>query len=205
MEAHETYEKIHEVAHHGHGGHEEEGGSRHNVRIAVMISVLACLLALVETGVKGSQSVHMAANIEASNLWAFFQAKSIRMTTVRAAAETAELLSLPGLSKEQAATMKDRIAKWNAEAQRYDSEPETGEGRKEIAAKAKAAEKRRDLAWSAYHMYEYAAAALQISIVLASAAVVSGVIALSYGAGGLGVIGAVFALIGWLAPTLIHF
>lgn len=198
MEAHETHEKIHETAHHGHGH------PSRNKMIAVMISVLACLLALVEMGVKSSQNTYQASNIEASNLWAFFQAKSVRMTTMRTAAEQAVVLAPAGLSAEQAALLDKQVADWRANAQRYDSEPDTGEGRKELAARAKAAEERRDRALSAYHVFEYAAAALQIAIVLASAATVTGVIALAFGAGGLGVIGIVLALLGWLAPTLLH-
>lgn len=198
MEAHETHEKIHEAAHHG------SGHPSRNKLIAVMISVLACLLALVEMGVKSTQNTYQASNIEASNLWAFFQAKSVRMTTMRTAAEQAVVLAPQGLSEEQAAQLNKQVADWRANAQRYDSEPETGEGRKELAARAKAAEERRDRALSAYHIFEYAAAALQIAIVLASAATVTGVIALAFGAGGLGVVGIALALVGWLAPTLLH-
>lgn len=199
MEAHETHEKIHETAHHHHGG-----ASSRNKLIAVMISALACLLALVETGVKGTQNTYQASNIEASNLWAFFQAKSVRMTTMRTAAEQIEVLAPAGLTPEQDAALKNQIAQWRATAQRYDSEPETGEGRKQLAARAKAAEDRRDHALAAYHIFEYAAAALQIAIVLASAATVTGVVALAFGAGGLGLVGVGLALVGWLAPTLLH-
>lgn len=197
MEAHETHEKIHEAAHHG-------GGHSRSKMIAVMISALACLLALVEMGVKSSQNTYQASNIEASNLWAFFQAKSVRMTTMRTAAEQAVVLAPPGLNAEQVAALDKQVADWRANAQRYDSEPETGEGRKELAARAKAAEERRDRALSAYHVFEYAAAALQIAIVLASAATVTGVLALAFGAGGLGLLGVILALVGWLAPTLLH-
>lgn len=201
MEAHETHEKIHETAH-GHHGH--GGPSRRNKAVAVMISLLACLLALVETGVNSSQNTYMASNIEASNLWAFFQAKSVRMTTMRTAAEQTELLAPALLDGERLPAAHKQVGDWRATAQRYDSEPETGEGRKELAAKARTAEERRDRALSAYHVFEYAAAALQIAIVLASAATVTGVLALAIGAGGLGVVGAILALLGWLAPTLLH-
>jgi hypothetical protein len=201
MEAHETHEKIHETAHdHGHG----DGTTKNrNKAVAVMISVLACLLALVETGVNGSQNTYQASNIEASNLWAFFQAKSVRMTTMRTAAEEVEVL-VPADAKQSPAVQK-QLADWRANAQRYDSEPDTGEGRKELAAKARVAEERRDRALSALHVFEYGAAALQIAIVLSSAATVTGVFALAIGAGGLGLVGIGLALVGWLAPTLLHF
>lgn len=203
MEAHETHEKIHEAAHH-ESGHAAGPHISRNKAIAVMISVLACLLALVEIGVKSSQNTYMASNIEASNLWAFFQAKSIRMTTMRTAAEEMAVL-LPGLTvTDQSAAAIKQIEAWRANAQRYDSEPDTGEGRKELAARAKSAEESRDHALSAYHIYEYSAAALQIAIVLSSAATVTGVFALALGAGGLGLAGAALALVGWLAPHLLH-
>ena len=82
--------------------------------------------------------------------------------------------------------------------ERYESEPETREGRKELAARAKEAEKLRDLALAAYHHFELASAALQIAIVLASAAIITGI------AAGLGVVGAVFCMIGFFAPTVVH-
>ena len=203
MEAHETHETIHEVAHHDHheGGHGEGGGhpkTSRNRKIAVLISVLAALLAITEAGGKSAQNTSLSANIHANDLWAFYQAKHIRSTTLRTAADALEL-SAPA---SEAVTKK--VADWRATAQRYDSEPETGEGRKELAAKAKVAEATRDHALASYHMYEYGAAALQIAIVLASASVVTGTLVLSFVAGGLGAIGVVFALLGWLAPTLVH-
>ncbi len=203
MEAHEAHETIHEAAHHGH--HDEHHGGQNsspiktsrNKNIAVLISVLAMLLAIVEAGGKSAQNTSLSANIHANDLWAFYQAKSIRHTTLRASADMLEL-TVPG----EAAAKK--VAEWRATAQRYDSDPESGDGRKELMAQAKAAEADRDHALSAYHLFEYGAAALQISIVLCSAAVVTGMIALAIGAGGLGVVGIAFALLGWLAPTLIH-
>jgi len=57
---------------------------------------------------------------------------------------------------------------------------------------------------SAYHHYEIASAAVQIAIVLASSAVITGLSALSFAAFGLGVVGVVFTLIGLFAPTAVH-
>ncbi len=204
MEAHETHETIHETAHHGHDGHHKEGKASRNKKIAVLISVLAMLLSIVEAAGKSAQNSSISANIEASNLWSFFQAKTIRMTTMRTAGEALEASVPPDLPPEKAAVITKRVADWRATAQRYDSEPETGEGRKELAARAKTAETVRDKALAAYHMFEYGSAALQIAIVLSSASVVTGALVLSFMAGGLGAVGIAFGLLGWLAPTLIH-
>jgi hypothetical protein len=136
-------------------------------------------------------------NIEASNLWAFFQAKTIRQTVLRTAAEQTSV----GGTTEDA---KKQVESWRKTAQRYQSEPETGEGRDELMARAKEAEKKRDRAMAAYHQYELASAAVQIAIVLASAAIVTGAMALAWIGAGLGIVGMVFCVIGFFAPTAVH-
>ncbi len=174
-----------------------------NRKVALLISVLAVVLAFSETLGKGAQTHGLSYNVEASNLWAFYQAKTIRMTTLRTAAETAEL-DLPSLPAAKRDAASKRIADWRGTAARYDSEPDTGEGRKELSARAKAAEAKRDRALAAYHQYEVASALVQIAIVLASAEVITGVAALVWISGLLGLGGVAFCLIGFFAPTALH-
>ena len=178
---------------HGHG-HAEHGG---NKGVALLISVLALVLAFSETLGKAAQTNALALNIEASNLWAFFQAKTIRQTVLRTAAEQTTVSSTSENSKKQA-------EKWLDTARRYQSEPETNEGRDQLAARAKEAEKKRDRAMAAYHHYEVASAAVQIAIVLASASIITAMAALVWIAGGLGVIGVIFCVIGFFFPTAVH-
>src|SRR4029453_6634680 len=142
-----------------------------NKKIALLIAVLALVLAFSETLGKAAQTSALSLNIEASNLGAFFQAKTIRQTVLRTAAEQTEAIS-PSSTK--------LVEQWRKTAQRYQTEPETGEGRDELMARAKDAEKKRDRAMAAYHQYELASAAVQIAIVLASAAVVTGPMALPW-------------------------
>ena len=177
----------------GHG-HADHGG---NKGVALLISVLALVLAFSETLGKGAQTGALSYNIEASNLWAFFQAKTIRQTVLRTAAEELEA----GNSSEAA---KKQVAKWKETAQRYQNEPETGEGRDQLAARAKEAEKKRDKSLAAYHHYEMASAAVQIAIVLASASIITSMVALVWTAGVLGVVGVVFCVIGFFFPTAVH-
>lgn len=184
----------------GHGG--DHGGG--NKKIALLISVLALVLAFSETLGKAAQTTALNQNVEASNLWAFFQAKTIRMTVTRTTAEQAEL-TLPQISQPKAReAIEQRIAAWRKAADRYDSEPDTGEGRKELAARAKVAEGKRDRSLAAYHHYEIASAGVQIAIVLASAAIITGMSVLIWGACGLGVISVVFCGIGFFAPLAVH-
>jgi hypothetical protein len=187
---------------HGHGEHGHGEGA--NRKIALLISVLALLLAFSGTLAKSAQTSAISYNIEASNLWAFFQAKTIRMTAVRTAAEGLETeLATVSVPKAREA-LEQRIESWKKTAARYDSEPETQEGRKELAARAKVAEQKYSRALAAYHWYELASAALEIGIVLASAGVITGIVALPWISGGLGVAGILLSLIGFFAPLAVH-
>ena len=137
---------------------------------------------------------------KSSDLWAFFQAKSIRLTQLNTAAE--EMLVAAEAASDPAAktSMQKQIDAWKKTAARYDSEPSTGEGRKELAERAKEAEAKRDLALEKYHHYELASAAFQVGIVLASAAVITGMVALAWLGGALGVLGLALTLFGFFAP-----
>jgi hypothetical protein len=172
-----------------------------NKKVALLIAVLALLLAFSETLGKSAQTEALSQNIEASNLWSFFQAKTIRMTVLRTAADEADLrgASLAGEAKQ---ALTKRVEEWRATAARYDNEPK--EGRKDLAQRAAAAEQKRDRALAAYHHYESASGALQIAIVLASAEVITGVAFLLWISGALGVLGLVFTAVGFFAPAAVH-
>lgn len=188
-----------------HGHAPEHGhGSPENRNIALLIAVLALVLAFSETLGKGAQTAALSYNIEASNLWSFFQAKTIRMTTLRTATEQADLGLKQATDPKAKEALEQRIAAWRKTAERYESEPETQEGRKELAARAKDAEQKRERSLAAYHHYEVASGAVQIAIVLASAAIITGMMWLTWIAGGLGTVGIALCLIGFLAPTAIH-
>jgi plasmid stabilization system protein ParE len=178
------------------GGHgqSDHGG---NKGIALLISILALVLAFSETLGKSAQTAALSYNIEASNLWAFFQAKTIRQTTLRTAAEQLD-------AAVQSEAAKKQSAKWRDTAQRYQDEPDTGEGRKQLAERAKVAEKKRDQSLAAYHHFELSSAAVQIAIVLASASIIAAVPALTWLSVTLGVLGIAFCVIGFWFPNAVH-
>ena len=194
MSAHESME---------HAEHAEHA-SGSNKKIALLIAVMALFLAFSETLGKGAQTESISKNVEASNLWAFFQAKSVRRTVVQSVSEHAKLsLGLSGDDAQKAALAK-QIDDWQKTAARYRSEPDTGEGSEQLAERAKHAEHDRDLAMARYHHYELASAAFQIGIVLASATIITGMIALAWVSGLLTVAGLAFTAIGLFAPHAVH-
>jgi hypothetical protein len=75
--AHEAMEHTEHVEHAAHS----------NKQIALLISVLALFLAFSEVLGKSAQTEGLSLNIHASDTWNFFQAKTIRQTAIRTAAE----------------------------------------------------------------------------------------------------------------------
>jgi hypothetical protein len=194
MSAHESMEQADQA----------KEASGENRKIALLIAVIALCLALSETLGKGAQTESISKNVEASNLWAFFQAKSIRRTVVQTASDQSRL-SLGTLGDDASkAALQKQIDEWQKTAARYRSEPETGEGTEQLAERAKHAEHERDLALAKYHHYEVASAAFQIGIVLASASIITGMIALAWISGLLTLVGLAFTAIGLFAPHALH-
>jgi hypothetical protein len=76
------HEKAHETAHSAHDAHK---------RVGLLIALLALLLAFAEIQAKTAQTNALALNIEASNLWQFFQAKTVRQTNLRTASDQVRL------------------------------------------------------------------------------------------------------------------
>jgi Domain of unknown function (DUF4337) len=196
------HEVEHQIEH--EEAHAKAHGESRNKRIALLISVIALFLAFSETLGKSAQTAALSYNVEASNLWAFFQAKTIRRTLVETAAQ--------GLSVEQNLFTDDKVKaaaakqidNWQKTGARYRSEPETREGSVELMERAREAEHKRDLAMARYHHYEVASAAFQIGIVLASAAVITGMVLLVWISGVLGLVGLGFTAIGLFAPHAVH-
>jgi len=126
-------------------------------RVPIYIAVLAACLALVSMAEGDVKERALGAQIEASNKWAYFQAKNIRKTNSEVAAEILDSVGKPELAK-----------KWRDTAARYGSE------KKAIQEQAleQQAIREHGLKQSAY--FAIAIALLQIAIVLATASLILG-------------------------------
>ncbi|WP_407177918.1 DUF4337 domain-containing protein [Bradyrhizobium sp. STM 3562] len=193
MSAHESME---------HAEHAEHAAGE-NRKIALLIAIIALCLALSETLGKGAQTEAISKNVEASNLWAFFQAKTIRRTVVQTAAEQTKLGQGSVADDAAKAAAQKQIDDWQKTAARYRSEPETGEGTEQLSERAKHAEEERNLATAKYHHFELGSAAFQIAIVLASATIITGILALAWVSGLLAVVGIAITALGVFEPHLL--
>ena len=200
---HEVEHKIkHDDEGHGAGSHTDS--SSLNKKVALLIAVIALFLSLSETLGKSAQTTALNFQIDASNLWNFFQAKNIRRTTTIIASEAMKIELAAVTDEARKAALAKQIDAWTKTAARYRSEPDVREGTVELMQRAREQEHLRDTALAKYHHYEVASAAFQIGIVLASATVITGIVALTFLSGGLAVLGIAFMAIGLWAPHAVH-
>src|SRR5205085_70437 len=107
-----AHENLETAEHAQHAAH--EGGN--NKKIALIISVLALFLAFSETFGKSAQTAALNAQIEASNLWNFFQAKNIRRTLTIVASESAKIDLATAPDETRKALIAKQIEQWDKTA-----------------------------------------------------------------------------------------
>jgi len=191
---HESLEQAEHAEHASYGG---------NKKIALLIAVLALFLAFSETLGKSAQTSAITYNVASNDLWAFFQAKTIRITVLSTAADQLQVVADTTENGAAKTAMAKAIDGWKKTAARYNDEPETNEGRKQLSARATEAERNRNEALARYHNYEFASAAFQIGIVLASAEVITSIVALGWLSGLVGVVGLGLMSLGLWAPHVL--
>src|SRR6267378_2609664 len=144
VEAHEIGERIHEPE----GAHAATPHHHDAFRriAAVYLGVVAMLLAIAALGGNEAGKEMLNANIHASDTYSFYQAKNIRQTLYQTSAAELELLAGGGtaISPNDSGKAAELIKRYRENVARYESEPATGEGKKELMAKAKEWEHKRD-------------------------------------------------------------
>lgn len=146
-----------------------------NKLTAIYIAALAVLIAIASIGDDGAAKTMIRSSIDITDTYSFFQAKNVRQTGFRLAADDFEAqLADPALAAPVRQKLEEKIKSYRATAERYESEPETGEGKKELLVKAKALEVERDIALKQDPYFDYAQALLQIAVVLASVSFIIG-------------------------------
>jgi Domain of unknown function (DUF4337) len=174
--------------------------------VALIIAILALLLALSEAGAKKAQHISTEKNIEASDLFNFYQAKRIRSTVVETASKTLEAQKTALVDANAQDAFEKQIGDFKTIVARFEKDAKNPEDSLDsIQERAKAATEARELANRKLEHYEFSSGLTQIAIVLASAAIITGISALVWLSVGLGVVGALLVALGFSAPTMLPF
>lgn len=179
--------------------HPESKGAdeKFQAKISIGISAIAALLLINDLGAHNAGWDATYQHTIAINTYAFFQAKTIRQNDLNLTADTLEAIvktSVPLVASEAKQEILSIAAKHREKAIGYDSEPSTGEGRKELLQKAKEAEKIRDEALQKGPYFDLAALLLQMSIIMLSVVLITRRRTLLLGGAGAALVGAFFSL-----------
>ncbi|AHB47444.1 hypothetical protein W911_01960 [Hyphomicrobium nitrativorans NL23] len=142
--------------------------------IGVYIGALAVALAICAMGGANAAKEANHSNIEATNVWGFFQAKNMRRHVLRLQVDELELqLASDTVTQPLRAAIETKIAAYQALDKQLTSDPESNEGLDELFHRGKALEDARDIAASRDPYFDWGEALLQIAIVLAGVAIIS--------------------------------
>jgi hypothetical protein len=176
MEAAEAAETIRQAVEQEHAAERAEQSyvEHFRRRAALLIAVLAGLLAITTLGNEHANRHIITSNIDVADTYAFYQAKNIRQTSnVLAAADLQSLMEVTNPEDTTRAAIQKRIDGYQATAARYESEPETGEGKRELLAQATVLTKELEHAEAQSPNFVFALALFQIGLMVASVAVIA--------------------------------
>jgi len=201
VEAIEIGEKIRGEEHEAHSA---EADANFRKLTGIYLGIIAMLLAITALGGANATKTMLSANIQASDIYGYYQSKYIRQTVYQLTAEQleAELLAQPGMPDAARSKIEDVIKRYRERVDRYESDPSTGEGKKELLAKAKEFETKRDHAAERDPNFDFAEALFQIAIVLGSVSIVAASRSLVKLSGALAVAGTLLMINGYF--LLVH-
>ena len=182
----------------------EKAKSRSRNWVALAISILAMALAINNVGGSNASKDAIQHNIEASNLYSFYQAKSIKEHSIKLAIDTLRLdqalniePSANGSDEPETGAINQLLSQYSDTINKYQSDEVSGEGKKQLLEKAKEQEHLRDHALRQDPWFDYAEGILQISIVLLSISIMASLPLLSLGGVFLGLIGVLCSINGF--------
>jgi hypothetical protein len=186
----------------------EEDNNRDRERwIGVWIGALAVVLAICAMGGNNAGKDATLKNIEAANLWSFFQAKNMRRQAVRLQVDEMQIQldTNTSMQPETRAAFEKKIGEYRELDKQLTSNKENNEGLDELWTRAKALEAERDVAMQKDPYFDYAEAALQIAIILASIGIIASGTWMLFASGALGVSGILLTLNGYFLLTSVPF
>ncbi len=167
--------------------------------IGVYIGIVAVLLAVCGMGGGNAAKDATRANIEATNTWAFFQAKNLRRHVYRMQEDTfqALLAAYPEMPAGAKSAIAAKLETYRQQEQLLTSDPKTKEGLDQLFERGKELEKERDIAMRKDPYFDWSQALLQIAIVLASVSLITGGNVLLIFSGCLAVLGTLMMINGF--------
>lgn len=171
-------------------------------RVALTTAIFAVILAITSLGGSNAMKEMLLAQQQASDQWAFYQAKVIREHLYRSQKERLQIDLMErsdNLKPEIKSGLEAHLKKLGDEEQRYQAE------KKEIKKEAEKFEHERDINRAKDPYFDYAEVLLQIAIVMASIAILANSQPMFVFALGAASLGALLSLNGFLLLVRLPF
>ena len=181
---------------------EEIKGKKFTKRVALTTAIFAVILAITSLGGNNAMKEMLLSQQQASDQWAFYQAKVVRehLYRIQKLRLKVDLLERGSSMKPEAREKLESMLKNMAEEEtRYGTE------KKEIEKEAKKLEHERDVNRSKDPYFDYGEVLLQIAIVMASISIISSSRPIFYFALVGAILGTLFSLNGFLLIFRIPF
>jgi hypothetical protein len=174
---------------------EEKSRDSFGKKVALFTAIYAVILAICALGGNNSMKDMLLAQQEASNQWAFYQAKNNREYLYRIEKDRLETQLV-----ERGDTMKPAALKhYKAEMQKVSAEEaRLSKDKQEIAVEAKKQEHERDVNRAKDPYFDFGEALLQIAIVMSSVSIIANSRRVFFFSIGAAVLGSLITLNGFL-------
>jgi hypothetical protein len=146
---------MHEIE--GHGGHADHGNRPLVIPVSITISILAVLVAAVTLLGHRAHTEELLLQAKASDQWAYYQAKNIRLRELRSFADLLGVVATQ--DKDKAAEIREKYAQ---EVERY------GGDKEDISKEAKDLEKERDLYQKRADHFDAGEGILEFALIICS-------------------------------------
>lgn len=176
---------MHEIE--GHGGHGGEHNSPLVIPVSITISILAVLVAAVTLLGHRAHTEELLLQAKASDQWAYYQAKNIRLRELQSFADLLGVVALD--EKDKAAQLREKYAK---EIERY------GGDKEDISKEAKDLEHERDLYQRRADHFDAGEGVLEFALIICSLTLLTNKKFFWFSGILIGVVGMIVALTGFL-------
>jgi hypothetical protein len=176
---------MHEIE--GHGGHGGEHGGPLVIPVSITISILAVLVAAVTLVGHRAHTEELLLQAKASDQWAYYQAKNIRLRELQSFADLLGVVALD--EKDKAAQIREKYAK---EIERY------GGDKEDISKEAKDLEHERDLYQRRADHFDGGEGVLEFGLIICSLTLLTNKKFFWFSGMLIGVVGVIVALTGFL-------
>src|ERR1700733_7878508 len=202
----ERHEHTEHIAHAGDGrdSHASDPVTHdpyNSTMAALLVAVLAAGLAVTEQGAKHAEIRVTENSVFATDAWAQYQAKSTRGTFSK---DLSDLLGVLGPSDPAVMALRTKMQnRLNEDQERFERDPK--DGKDAIFKRARAFEEVRDHSLEQSHAFDNGGALMELGIVLSTPSAIIKSRLLVRMAFGFGIVGAVLAILGLLAPEYAAF